>query len=175
MNDNGTFSGDVREGHINEQGGIKYTINEHVTDYPSFEELIARDLLKRIYGIDYTEAKEKLKQDAFNDASKRYNAKEEPSNKKTNQEPIKIGVTTKQLSDDEFIEYTKRRVADNKELDRFKSIKSKIRSTIEGRSYNEKAFNMFVKLHDIDKRGFFNRTKEDDELIAEAIKLYGTV
>lgn len=175
MNNNGDFSGDVREGHISDQGDVKYTVNEHVTDYPSFEELIARDLLKRIYGIDYTEAKEKLKQDALNDAHKRYNAKEEPSKENSGQDPIKIGVTTERLSDDEFIEYTKRRVADNKELDRFKAIKAKIRSTIEGRSYNEKAFNMFVKLHDIDKHGFFNRTKEDDALITEAIKLYGTV
>ena len=178
---NGRRSGIVKEGSINELGEVSYTKdrqfdNEH---YPSFEEIIANEVLKYIYGDAKQLSREEVKKEALDHAREGYGIKkkEEPVKKPVQPEPtaqVKIGVDVKSLTDDEFIEFTKRRVQSNKEHDRFKAIKAKIRSTLEGRSYNEKAFNLFVKLHDIDKRGFFNRTKEDDAVIAEAIKLYGS-
>ena len=108
------------------------------------------------------------KQEPVNDS-----VKNDTANTPVKNDGVKIGVNVKDLNDDEFIEFTKRKVQRNKEFDRFKAIKAKIRSTLEGRSYNDHAFNLFIKLHDIDKRGFFNRTEEDNAIISEAIKLYG--
>lgn len=182
VDDNGKLSGIVKEGNINENGEVNYTKNEEFTDHANFEEIVANEILKRLYGIDTTKAKKTLKKEVFNDVRKQMNiptiseAKPVNTNVKHEQvknDTVKIGVNVKDLNDDEFIEFTKRKVQRNKEFDRFKAIKSKIRSTLEGRSYNEHAFNLFVKLHDIDKRGFFNRTEEDDAVISEAIKLYG--
>ena len=200
VDDNGTLSGIVKEGNINKNGEVKYTKNEEFTDHANFEEIVANEILRRLYGIDIPKAKKTLKEEVFNDVRKQHNiptiseskqvnkpAKQEPVKNDTTytsvkhesahtsvkHEDVKIGVNVKDLTDDEFIEFTKRKVQRNKEFDRFKAIKAKIRSTLEGRSYNEQAFNLFVKLHDIDKRGFFNRTEEDNAVISEAIKLYG--
>ena len=182
MDNNGHRSGIIKEGSINELGEVSYIKDKQFDDehYPSFEEIIANEVLKRIYGTAPQLSREDIKKEALDHAREVYGIKEkkeEPVKKPVQPEPsaeVKIGVDVKALTDDEFIEFTKRRVQTNKEHDRFKAIKAKIRSTLEGRSYNEKAFNLFVKLHDIDKRGFFNRTKEDDTMIAEAIKLYGS-
>ena len=192
IDDNGTLSGIVREGNINENGEVNYTKNEEFTDHANFEEIVANEILRRLYGVDTTKAKKTLKEEVLNNVRKQHGiptiSEAKPVNNSVKQEPIKndtahnnvkhndvkIGVNVKDLTDDEFIEFTKRKVQRNKEFDRFKAIKSKIRSTLEGRSYNEHAFNLFVKLHDIEKRGFFNRTEEDNAIISEAIKLYGT-
>ena len=184
MDNNGKLSGIIKEGNVNENGEVNYTKSEEFTDNPNFEEIIADEILKRLYGIDASKVKKTIKEEAFNDARKRHGiptiAEAKQVNKPAKQEPVKndggvkIGVNVKDLNDDEFIEFTKRRVQRNKDFERFKTIKAKIRSTLEGSSYNEHAFNLFVKLHDIDKRGFFNRTEEDNAVIAEAIKLYGT-
>ncbi len=183
VDNNGQLSGIIKEGNVNEKGEINYTKSEEITEHPSFEEIIADEILKRLYGIDSHLAKKTLKEEVFNDVRKRRGMpvinEAKPVKKPVKPEPVKtdevkIGVNVKELNDDEFIEFTKRRVQSNKEFERFKAIKSKIRSTLEGRTYNEQAFNLFVKLHDIDKRGFFNRSEEDNATIAEAIKLYGT-
>lgn len=183
VDNNGQLSGIIKEGNVNEKGEINYTKSEEITEHPSFEEIIADEILKRLYGIDPRLAKKTLKEEAFNDVRKRRGMpvinEAKPVKKPVKPEPVKtdtvkIGVNVKDLNDDEFIEFTKRRVQSNKEFERFKAIKSKVRSTLEGRTYNEQAFNLFVKLHDIDKRGFFNRSEEDNATIAEAIRLYGT-
>lgn len=197
MDNNGKLSGIIKEGNVNENGEVNYTKSEEFTDHPNFEEIIADEILKRLYGIDVSKVKKTIKEEAFNDARKRHGIPTISEAKQVKREPVKddaahtdvkhnsahtdvkhndvkIGVNVKDLNDDEFIEFTKRKVQRNKEFDRFKAIKAKIRSTLEGRSYNDHAFNLFVKLHDIDKRGFFNRTEEDNAVIAEAIKLYGT-
>ncbi len=190
MDNNGRRSGIVKEGSINELGEVSYTKDQQYDDnhYPSFEEIVANEVLKRIYGSPPQLSREDVKNEALDHAREVYGIKkqkkpteqpQQPSPIKKPQQPeptaqVKIGVDVKSLTDDEFIEFTKRRVQSNKDHDRFKAIKAKIRSTLEGRSYNEKAFDLFVKLHDIDKRGFFNRTKEDDAVINEAIKLYGS-
>ena len=203
MDHNGHKSGIIKEGAINELGEVTYTKDDHYDEnhYPSFEEIVANEVLKRIYGVDQCPMN-KLKDEAFERSRERYGlpsqkkeqdkapvsmeAPKRPVNQKQSTElrndkqnivpeTIKIGVNIKELTDDEFIEFTKKRVQSNKDFERFKSIKAKIRSTLEGRTHNEKAFDLFVKLHEIDKRGFFNRSKEDDELITEAIRLYGSV
>lgn len=179
---NGRKSGIIKEGSINELGEVSYTKDQQFDDdhYPSFEEIIANEVLKRIYGSAPQLSRETAKKEALDHARESYGIKEkkdESKKKPVQSDPsaqVKIGVDVKSLTDDEFIEFTKRRVQSNKDHDRFKAIKAKIRSTLEGRSYNEKAFNLFVKLHEIDKRGFFNRTPEDDAVISEAIKLYGS-
>lgn len=202
---NGRKSGIIKEGAINELGEVAYTKDERFDDghYPTFEEIVANEVLRRIYGSPVP-SKEKLKNEAFDRSREAYglqkhriesanksavnetankptnetperDVKRQPTNKDSLEKPVKIGVNIKELNDDEFIEYTKRRVQSNRDFERFKAIKSKIRSTLEGRTHNEKAFDMFVKLHDIDKRGFFNRSAEDDKLIGDAIKLYGSV
>ncbi len=195
VDDNGKLSGIVREGNIDENGEVNYTKNEEFTDHANFEEIVANEILRRLYGVDIPKAKKTLKEEVLNDVRKQHGiptisdatqvnkpAKQEPVNNSVKNDAahtnvkndgVKIGVNVKDLTDDEFIEFTKRKVQRNKEFDRFKAIKSKIRSTLEGRSYNDHAFNLFVKLHDIDKRGFFNRTEEDNAVISEAIKLYG--
>lgn len=209
VDDNGKLSGIVKEGNINENGEVNYTKNEEFTDHANFEEIVANEILRRLYGIDISKAKKTLKEEVLNDVRKQRGiptiseakqinkpVKQEPVNNSVNDQvkhdsahtnvkhapahtnvkhndDVKIGVNVKDLTDDEFIEFTKRKVQRNKEFDRFKAIKAKIRSTLEGRSYNDNAFNLFVKLHDIDKRGFFNRTEEDNAVISEAIKLYG--
>ena len=187
VDDNGSLSGVVKEGNINENGEVNYTKNEEFTDHANFEEIVANEILKRLYGIDMTKAKKTLKEEVLNNVRKQRGiptiSEAKPVNKPVKQnntasttvkhEDVKIGVNVKDLNDDEFIEFTKRKVQRNKEFDRFKAIKAKIRSTLEGRSYNDSAFNLFVKLHDIEKRGFFNRTEEDNAVISEAIKLYG--
>ena len=195
VDNNGNLSGIVKEGNISENGEVKYTKNEEFTDHANFEEIVANEILRRLYGVEPTKAKKTLKEEVLNDVRKQRGiptiSEAKPVNKPTKQEQVnnsvkndsahtnvkhddvKIGVNVKDLNDDEFIEYTKRKVQRNKEYDRFKAIKAKIRSTLEGRSYNEQAFNLFVKLHDIDKRGFFNHTEEDNAVISEAIKLYG--
>lgn len=194
---NGRKSGIIKEGAINELGEIAYTKDERFDDshYPTFEEIVANEVLRRIYGSPVP-SKEKLKNEAFDRSREAYglpkhqdesankpainetaerDVKSQPINETDKENPVKVGVNTKELNDDEFIEYTKRRVQSNRDFERFKAIKAKIRSTLEGRTYNEKAFDMFVKLHAIDKRGFFNRSADDDRVIAEAIKLYGSV
>ena len=195
VDDNGKLIGIVKEGNINENGEVNYTKNEEFTDHANFEEIVANEILRRLYGIDVSKAKKTFKEEVLNDVRKRHGiptiSEATQVNKSDKQEPVnnsvkndtantpikndgvKIGVNVKDLNDDEFIEFTKRKVQRNKEFDRFKAIKAKIRSTLEGRSYNEQAFNLFIKLHDIDKRGFFNRTEEDNAVISEAIKLYG--
>lgn len=186
MDNNGQVSGIIREGNINENGEISYTKSEDFGEHQNFEELVAEEILRRLYGIDPRLAKNTLKEEVLNQVSAQRGtptineakpvekpAKQEQEKQNNSDSPVKIGVNVKELSDDEFIEFTKRRVQSNKEFERFKAIKAKIRSTLEGRSHNEHAFNLFVKLHDIDKRGFFNRTQEDNAVIAEAIKLYG--
>lgn len=183
VDNNGQLSGIIKEGNVNEKGEISYTKSEEITEHPSFEEIIADEILKRLYGIDPRLAKKTLKEETFNDVRKRRaipvineakSVKKPVKPEPVKTDEVKIGVNVKELNDDEFIEFTKRRVQSNKEFERFKAIKSKIRSTLEGRTYNEQAFNLFVKLHDIDKRGFFNRSEEDNATIAEAIRLYGT-
>ena len=197
MDRNGHKSGFIKEGAINELGEVTYTKNDQFDDgnYPTFEEIVANEVLKRVYGTDLLSI-DKLKDEAYNKSRERLGIQKQATpteppierpgksrltpdpkteQQKTISDGVKIGVNVKELTDDEFIEFTKKRVQSNKDFERFKSIKAKIRSTLEGRSYNEKAFNMFIKLHDIDKRGFFNRSKEDDEIISEAIKLYGSV
>ena len=178
---NGHKTGLIREGAINELGQVSYTKDERFDDehYPSFEEIVANEVLKRIYGVTAIPSKEQLKDDALKSSRKEYGI-ECPSVKESRptepkKEEVKIGVNVHALNDDEFIEFTKRRVQSNKEFERFKAIKAKIRSTLEGKTYNEKAFDLFVRLHEIEKRGFFNKTKEDDEIITEAIKLYGAM
>lgn len=178
---NGRKTGLIKEGSINELGEVSYTKDQQFDDdnYPSFEEIIANEVLKRIYGSAPQPSHETAEKEALDHAREVYGIKkkEEPKKKPIQVDPtaqVKIGVDVKSLTDDEFIEFTKRRVQSNKEHDRFKAIKAKIRSTLEGRTYNEKAFNLFVKLHEIDKRGFFNKTTEDDAVISEAIKLYGS-
>lgn len=182
VSDNGQFSGVIKEGTIDEHGGINYTKSEEIPNGTSFEELVANEILKRAYGMSVEDTKKHLKDDVFESVRKHKNAstkdtpaieKPEPVKKNINEEPVKIGVTVKELNDDEFIEHIKHRVRINKEFDRFKAIKKKIRESLEGQVYNEHAFNLFVKLHDIEKRGFFNRTEEDNKVISEAIKLYG--
>ena len=195
VDDNGKLIGIVKEGNINETGEVNYTKNEEFTDYANFEEIVANEILRRLYGIDVSKAKKTLKEEVLNEVRKQHGiptiSEATQVNKPDKQEPVndsvkndtantpvkndgvKIGVNVKDLNDDEFIEFTKRKVQRNKEFDRFKAIKAKIRSTLEGRSYNDHAFNLFIKLHDIDKRGFFNRTEEDNAIISEAIKLYG--
>ena len=182
INDNGQFSCVIKEGTIDEHGGINYTKSEEIPNGTSFEELVANEILKRAYGMSVEDAKKHLKDDVFESVRKHKNAstkdtpaieKLEPVKKNINEEPVKIGVTVKELNDDEFIEHINHRVRINKEFDRFKAIKKKIRESLEGQVYNEHAFNLFVKLHDIEKRGFFNRTEEDNKVISEAIKLYG--
>ena len=205
VDDNGSISGVVKKGNINENGEVNYTKNEEFTNHANFEEIVANEILRRLYGIDITKAKKTLKEEVLNDVRKQSGmptiSEAKPVNKPVKKEPlnntakhessnatvkndtastnvkqndtVKIGVNVKDLNDDEFIEFTKRKVQRNKEFDRFKAIKAKIRSTLEGRSYNDSAFNLFVKLHDIEKRGFFNRTEEDNAVISEAIKLYG--
>lgn len=181
MDNNGHRSGIVKEGSINELGEVSYTKDQRYDDnhYPSFEEIVANEVLKHIYGSSPSLSREAVKNEALDHAREVYGIKKQkkPQPQRPPSEPspeVKIGVDVKALTDDEFIEFTKRRVQSNKDHDRFKAIKAKVRSTLEGRSYNEKAFNLFVKLHDIDKRGYFNRTKEDDAVISEAIKLYGS-
>lgn len=178
---NGRKSGLIKEGSINELGEVSYTKDQQFDNdhYPSFEEIIANEVLNRIYGSSPKLSRETAEKEALDHSREVYGIKrkEEQQKKPVQADPtaqVKIGVDVKSLTDDEFIEFTKRRVQSNKEHDRFKAIKAKIRSTLEGRSYNEKAFNLFVKLHEIDKRGFFNRTAEDDAVISEAIKLYGS-
>jgi hypothetical protein len=175
---NGHKSGIIKEGSINELGEVSYTKNQQFDDdhYPSFEEIVANEVLKRIYGSAPQLSRKTAEKEALDHARESYGIKEKKKEpiKVDPSAQIKIGVDVKSLNDDEFIEFTKRRVQSNKDHDRFKTIKAKIRSTLEGRSYNEKAFNLFVKLHEIDKKGFFNRTPEDDAVISEAIKLYGS-
>lgn len=182
VDDNGNISGIVKKGNVNENGEVNYTKNEEFTDHANFEKIVANEILRRLYGVEPTRAKKTLKEEVLNDVRKRRDipivSEAKQVNKPVKQEPVrsedvKIGVNVKDLNDDEFIEFTKRKVQRNKEFDRFKAIKAKIRSTLEGRSYNDNAFNLFVKLHDIEKRGFFNRTEEDNAVISEAIKLYG--
>ena len=177
---NGHKSGLIKEGSINELGEVSYTKDQRFDDkhYLSFEEIVANEVLNRIYGSSPKPSHETAEKEAFDHAREVYGIKkEEPKKKPVQPNPttqVKIGIDVKSLTDDEFIEFTKRRVQSNKEHERFKAIKAKIRSTLEGKSYNEKAFNLFIKLHEIDKRGFFNRTPEDDAVISEAIKLYGS-
>lgn len=165
FDNNGKFNGLIKEGSINEKGDVTYTKNEKHKSFPSFEDVVRAEILRKL--------EDKSNKEPIAAPPKRH-AHEKKSINPPQQDEIKIGVNVKELTDDEFIEYTRKRVQSNKELERFKSIKAKIRATLEGRNYNEAAFNLFVKLHDIDKRGFFNRTKEDDEIISEAIRLYGT-
>lgn len=180
MDNNGRKSGIVKEGSINELGEVTYTKDQQFDDdhYPSFEEIITNEILKRVYGSVPRLSREDAKKEALDQARASYGIKKEkpvkePIKPESSTPQVKIGVDVKSLTDDEFIEFTKRRVQTNREHDRFKAIKAKIRSTLEGRTYNEKGFDLFVKLHEIDKKGFFNRTAEDDAVINEAIKLYG--
>ena len=107
------------------------------------------------------------KDDVKRDAAK----KDEPAK----DEPVKIGVTVDKLTDDEFIAYTRKRLNDNKKYTRFIAIKDKIRKSLEGNMFNESAFDMFVKLVDIDKKGFFSRSSDDDVIIDQAVKQYGSL
>lgn len=161
FDDDGKLNGIIKEGSINEKGDVSYTKNEKLKSFPLFEDVIRSEIIRRMEEKTNKEQRDKLTQ-------------EKKPIKPTDQKELKIGVNVKELTDDEFIEYTRKRVQSNKELERFKAIKAKIRATLEGRSYNEATFNLFVKLHEIDKRGFFNRTKEDDKIISEAVRLYGT-
>jgi hypothetical protein len=183
ISDNGRISGIVKEGTINENGEIVYTKSEKIDDNISFRKRVTDELRRRASGPGSHDISRDLKNETVDDIR---NQKEvsratvpEPNNKresvaKNNSEsPVKIGVTVNALTDDEFIEYIKNRVRINKEFDRFKNIKRKIRESLEGQVYNERAFNLFIKLNDIEKRGFFNRTEEDVKVINEAVRLYG--
>ena len=196
--------GAIKEGNIDETGKITYTKNESFGDHKSiqnedkesssfsgsFEEQIASELMKRLFGVELSQ--EQLTNEAYDKARTLHGIKkeepvkneqkcptkkpaEEPKKDIPRNEPVKIGVDVTKLNDDEFIEFTKRRANMNKQYERFKAIKSKLRKVLEGNTYNDKMFNMFIKLHDIDKRGFFNRTQEDNAIVDEAVMLYGSL
>lgn len=192
--------GAVKEGNIDESGKITYTKNETFGDNhegipvqfsSSFEEQVATELMKRLFGIELD--KKQLTEEAWDKARKLHGITKEPENEKklekprketkketpshtpSQNEPVKIGVDVTKLNDDEFIEFTRRRASMNKQYERFKAIKTKIRKILEGNTYNDRMFNIFIKLRDIEKRGFFNRTQEDDSLIDEAVMLYGAL
>ena len=188
--------GTIKEGSIDESGRITYTTNQTRGDKEegipirfsdSFDEQIAAELMKRLFGIDID--RKQLQEEAWDKARKLHGISDKTVNKKdhevmqkeikkevpSNDAPIKIGVDVTKLNDDEFIEYTRRRASMNKQFERFKAIKNKLRKILEGNTYNDKMFNMFIKLHDIEKRGFFNRTQTDDSIIDEAVLLYGSM
>ncbi len=188
--------GAVKEGNIDESGKITYTKNETfgneregipIQFSDSFEEQVAAELMRRLFGIELD--KKQLTEEAWDKARKLHGITKEPENKKglhdqrkevkketpSPNEPVRIGVDVTKLDDDEFIEFTRRRASMNKQHERFKAIKTKLRKMLEGNTYNDRMFNIFIKLRDIEKRGFFNRTQEDDSLIDEAVMLYGAL
>ena len=143
--------------------------------------------MRRLFGIELD--KKQLTKEAYDKARKLHGIAKAPENEKkledprkdvkkeapSQNEPVRIGVDVTKLNDDEFIEFTRRRVSMNKQHERFKAIKTKLRKILEGNTYNDRMFNIFIKLRDIEKRGFFNRTQEDDSLIDEAVMLYGAL
>ena len=198
---NGKKFGTVKEGNVDESGKITYTKCDEFADrlkrIPTHElssdEIIERateEFIKTIFGIELD--KKQLTEEAWDKARKLHGITKEPENKKdlentcketkketpsqtSQNEPVKIGVDVAKLDDDEFIEFTRRRASMNKQHERFKAIKTKLRKILEGNTYNDRMFNIFIKLRDIEKRGFFNRTQEDDSLIDEAVMLYGAM